>query len=64
MDGKQKGQNFGHQGSCVMLAEIVLTDVPQEIDQMGDVWQDDERFQVENDVVLWCKNAVKSDNRS
>ena len=54
MDGKQKGQNFGRPRGCVMLAEIVLTDMPQEIDQMGDVWQDDERFQVENDVVLWC----------
>ena len=64
MDRKQKGQNFGRQGSCVMLAEIILTDVPQEIDQMGDVWQDDERFQVEDDVVLWYKNAVKTDNLS
>ena len=35
-----------------MLTEIVLADVPQEVDQMSHIRQDDEGFQVYDKVVL------------
>jgi len=41
MDRKHEGQNFGCSRRCVVLPEVVLADVPEEVDQMGHIGEDD-----------------------